>query len=63
MNPQGELSQFQDHIELGFMTKVQMDELFLQNNLKVDNLYAWWDFSAYQVGMYKELIYVLKLGN
>ena len=62
-NQQGVLSQFQDRIELGFMTKVQMDELFLQNNLKVDNLYAWWDFSAYQVGMYKELIYVLKLGN
>lgn len=59
-NLEGELSQFHEHIELGFMTKQQMDELFLENNLEIEKLYNWWDFSPYQEGVKRELIYVLK---
>lgn len=58
-NQQGELSQYQDKIELGFMTRDQMDELFQQNNLSVENLCSWWDFSSYNESKKRELIYIL----
>lgn len=60
-NQQGELSPFQDQIELGFMTQEQMDQMFLENQLEVENLYSWWDFSPSLENDKRELIYILKI--
>lgn len=58
-NSNGNTSQFIDHIELGFMSKDQMDQLFIQNQLEIENLYSWWDCTPYQEEIHRELIYVL----
>jgi ubiquinone/menaquinone biosynthesis C-methylase UbiE len=55
----GNISIIEDRIQLGFLNKTEMDQLFIQNQLKIENLYSWWDFTPYEKGIYRELIYVL----
>lgn len=50
----------EEPLELGYLTKEQLDTLFTQNNLVVEDVYSWWDFSPYHPNEQKELIYILK---
>jgi len=44
---------------LGYKEKEEMDKMFEENNLNIEKLYSWWDFSEYNSETKKELIYIL----
>lgn len=54
------ISIIEDIIELGYMEKHEMDEMFRKNQLVIEKVYSWWDFSEFVENEKRELIYILK---
>lgn len=57
----GEKEVVEEKLYLGYQEKLEMDKMFETANLKIENLYSWWDKSLYNPNEHKFLIYILNL--